>query len=118
MKVAAKENSFLDWVTKQKDAMVTITQFVYVKEDKEEIFQQFESLVLPLIPKYNGKLLLRLRMGPEQLIEGELEAPYEVHLVSFESEADVAAYMSDQTREQNLYLKEDSISKVMTVRQG
>jgi hypothetical protein len=32
--------------------MVTITQFVYVKEGKEEIFQQFESLVLPLIPQY------------------------------------------------------------------
>lgn len=53
--------------------MVTITQFVYVKEGKEEIFQQFESLVLPLIPQYNGKLLLRLRTGQEQLIEGELE---------------------------------------------
>ena len=50
--------------------MVTITQFVYVKEGKEEIFQQFESLVLPLIPQYNGKLLLRLRTSPEQLIDG------------------------------------------------
>jgi len=97
--------------------MVTITQFVYVKPGKEEIFQRFESLVLPLIPQYNGKLLLRLRTGPEQLIEGELEAPYEVHLVSFESEADLAAYMGDQTREQNLYLKEESILKVMTVKQ-
>ncbi|GGM83810.1 hypothetical protein GCM10010967_14550 [Dyadobacter beijingensis] len=98
--------------------MVTVTQFVYVKEGKEEIFQQFESLVLPLIPRYNGKLLLRLRLGPEQLIEGELEAPYEVHLVSFGSDADLAAYMSDQTREKNLYLKEESILKVLTVRQS
>lgn len=97
--------------------MVTITQFVYIKEGKEDIFQQFEALVLPLIPQYNGKLLLRLRTSREQLIEGELEAPYEVHLVSFESEADLAAYMGDQTREQYLYLKEDSVLKVMTVKQ-
>lgn len=97
--------------------MVTITQFVYVKPGKEEAFLQFESLVLPLIPQYNGKLLLRLRTSQEQLVEGELEAPYEVHLVSFESEADLAAYMSDQTREQNLYLKEESIVKVLTVKQ-
>ncbi|MCF0071135.1 DUF1330 domain-containing protein [Dyadobacter sp. CY261] len=98
--------------------MVTITQYVYIREGKEEIFQQFESLVLPLIPQYNGKLLLRLRLSPEQLIEGELEAPYEVHLVSFESEADLAAYMSDQTREQNLYLKEESVLKVINVKQS
>ncbi|MNL85334.1 hypothetical protein D3C87_2136100 [compost metagenome] len=51
------------------------------------------------------------------MIEGELEAPYEVHLVSFESEADLAAYMTDQTREQYLYLKEESVLKVMTVKQ-
>jgi len=51
------------------------------------------------------------------LIEGELEAPYEVHLVSFESETDLAAYMGDQTREQYLYLKEESVLKVMTVKQ-
>ena len=98
--------------------MVTITQFVYVKAGKEETFQQFESLVLPLISQYNGKLLLRLRTSQEQWIEGELEAPYEVHLVSFESEADLAAYMGDQTREQYLYLKEESILKVMTVKQS
>jgi hypothetical protein len=98
--------------------MVTITQFVYIKEGKADVFQQFEALVLPLIPLYNGKLLLRLRTGPEQLIEGELEAPYEVHLVSFESEADLAAYMGDQTREQYLYLKEESVLKVITVKQS
>lgn len=97
--------------------MVTVTQFVYVKPGEEQTFLRFESLVLPLIPLYNGKLLLRLRTSQEQLIEGELEAPYEVHLVSFESEADLAAYMSDQTREQNLYLKEESILKVLTVKQ-
>jgi uncharacterized protein (DUF1330 family) len=97
--------------------MITITQFVYVKPGKEAIFQKFESLVLPLIPAYNGKLLLRLRTSQEQLIEGELEAPYEVHLVSFESEEDLHAYMSDPTRTQNLYLKEESVLQVMTVKQ-
>lgn len=98
--------------------MITITQFVYVREGKEDIFHKFESLVLPLLSKYNGKLLLRLRTNEAQLIEGELEVPYEVHLVSFENESDFAAYASDQVREQSLYLKEESVAKVLMVKEA
>ncbi len=98
--------------------MVTITQFVYVREGQELIFQEFESLVLPLLARYNGKLLLRLRTGREQLIDGELDAPYEIHLVSFESAADMAAYLADPLREEFLHLKEESVTSVITVKEG
>lgn len=98
--------------------MVTITQFVYVKEGQELVFQEFESLVLPLLSRYNGKLLLRLRTDREQLIEGELDAPYEIHLVRFVSEADMAAYLSDPVRIQFLHLKDESVTSVITVKEG
>lgn len=88
---------------------VVITQLIYLKENMEDEFNQFESLVIPFIKKYNGTLLLRHRLSPEQVIESKIEMPYEIHLVEFNSEEDFSRYMSNPDRQKFLHLKENAV---------
>jgi hypothetical protein len=57
--------------------MIYITQLIYIHEKMEAVFEEFEQMAMPLISKYNGKLLLRLRPDGSALIGGEMEKPYE-----------------------------------------
>ena len=41
--------------------MIYITQLIYIKQGQEEVFDEFESIAIPIISKYNGKLLFRIR---------------------------------------------------------
>lgn len=96
--------------------MIYITQLVYIKEGKEEAFHQFEDVAIPIISKYNGRLLLRVRPGKESVIENNIEAPYEIHLVEFDSELDFENFKHDKEREKILHLKEESIESVLLVK--
>ena len=89
--------------------MIYITQLVYIKPGQEEVFDQFEAVAIPIISKYNGRLLLRIRPSDGAIIEGNIESPYEVHLVEFESETDFQNFMKDEERKQFLHLKERSM---------
>jgi hypothetical protein len=60
------------------DAMVFVTQLVYVHPGKESVFDEFEAVAIPLIAKHGGELLLRLRPTPESVIERSIELPYEI----------------------------------------
>jgi uncharacterized protein (DUF1330 family) len=95
--------------------MIYLTQLIYIHPGKEETFHQFEDLALALLGKYQGRLLLRLRPSAEQFIEGELEMPYEVHLVSFPQQSDFDAFKQDKERESFLHLKEAAVSKVVLI---
>ncbi len=95
--------------------MLYITQLIYIHEGKEEIFHQFEDVAIPLIEKYNGKLLLRLRPAPGEIIAGEEEMPYEVHPVSFPGEADFNAFKLDKEREEFLHLNDASVRKMLLI---
>jgi hypothetical protein len=92
-----------------KTTMIYITQLIYIQEGQEAIFHQFENIAIPIISKYNGQLLLRVRPTNETIVENSIEKPYEIHLVSFEAEADFQAFMQDGERKQFLHLKEQSI---------
>jgi uncharacterized protein (DUF1330 family) len=89
--------------------MIYITQLIYLKEGQATIFDQFEAVAIPLIAKYNGQLLLRLRPSAGDFIEANMEAPYELHLVEFDSEDDFVRFMHDEERKQFLHLKEAAI---------
>ena len=89
--------------------MIYITQLVYIKQGQEEVFDQFEAVAIPIISKYNGRLLLRIRPSDRAIIEGEIESPYEIHLTEFESEMDFQNFMKDEERKRFLHLKEKSI---------
>jgi uncharacterized protein (DUF1330 family) len=89
--------------------MIYITQLIYIREGQQEIFHQFEDIAIPLIGKYNGKLLLRVRPREDSFIERWIDQPYEIHLVEFDSEDDFKNFMIDEERKKFLHLKEQSI---------
>lgn len=96
--------------------MLYITQLIYLKPGQEAIFDEFEAVAIPLISKYNGQLLLRVRPGLTDIIESNMEPPYEVHLVEFASENDFSNFMQDESRKQFLHLKEQSIRSSMLIK--
>jgi uncharacterized protein (DUF1330 family) len=96
--------------------MIYITQLIYIKDGQEEIFHQFEDVAIPIIAKYNGRLLLRLRPQEDAFIESGMDKPYEIHLVEFESEKDFKNFMMDEERKKFLHLKEQSIKSSVLYR--
>jgi uncharacterized protein (DUF1330 family) len=89
--------------------MIFITQLIYIIEGQENIFNEFESIAIPIIAKYNGRLLLRVRPTENTFIENTIEKPYEIHLVEFESQYDLNNFMQDEERKMFLHLKDQSI---------
>ena len=96
--------------------MIYITQLIYLHPGMETTFEKFESAALPLVDKYNGKLLLRVRPGEGALVAGEMVLPYEIHLVSFDDEADFERFKADPSREGMLHLKNKSVRKMVLVK--
>lgn len=89
--------------------MVFITQLIYIIEGQENTFNEFENIAIPVISKYNGKLLFRLRPTERNFIESQIDKPYEVHLIEFETQQDFDNFKQDEERNKSLYLKDQSI---------
>ena len=96
--------------------MIYITQLIYIIKGQEQVFDQFESVAIPLISRYNGQLLFRCRPTPDTVIEHSTEVPYEIHLVQFNEESDFERFMKDEERKKFLHLKEQSIKSVLLVK--
>ena len=96
--------------------MFFITQLIYIKQGQEKVFDQFEEIAMPLISKYNGRLLLRVRPTENSFIENHIDTPYEIHLVEFDSERDFHNFGKDEERKKFLHLKEQSIQSVMMIK--
>ncbi len=69
--------------------MIYITQLVFVKKGKEEKFLEFEDHAIPLMEKYNGKILYRVRPAEDAFIDLSKDPPYEIHFISFDLEQDL-----------------------------
>ena len=93
----------------QKIEMIYIIQLIYIKEGQEIVFHQFEDIAIPIISKYNGRLLLRIRPNENSFIEYSIDKPYEIHIVEFDSEQDFENFKKDEQRKKFLHLKEQSI---------
>ncbi len=89
--------------------MIYFTQLIYINEGQEAVFHQFEEVAIPLIEKYNGQLLLRMRPTDDAYIDHQIDKPYEIHLVQFDTEQDFVAFSQDESRKQFLHLKEQSV---------
>lgn len=92
-----------------------ITQLIYLLEGQEQVFDEFENKAIPIISKYRGKLLLRVRPDHNSWIEHHIERPYEMHLVEFDSIEDFNQFMKDEERQSFLDLKEASIRSVWLI---
>ena len=89
--------------------MIHITQLIYIKEGQEKLFHEFEDIAIPIISKYNGRLLLRIRPGDETYIESFIDKPYEIHLVEFDTEQDFKNFMVDEERKKYVHMKDRAI---------
>jgi uncharacterized protein (DUF1330 family) len=89
--------------------MIYITQLIYIVPGQEKILNQFEDIAIPIIQRYNGQLLLRIRPDDNSFIEHRLDKPYEIHLVEFNTEQDFENFKQDEDRKRFMHLKEQSI---------
>ena len=96
--------------------MIYITQLIYIKDNEETVFQQFENIAIPIISKYNGQLLLRIRPEESSIIEMNIERPYEIHLVQFDTDINFQNFMHDEDRKKFLHLKEQSIKSAILIK--
>lgn len=96
--------------------MIYFTQLIYILDGQEASFLEFEEVAIPLIAKHSGKLLLRYRPTQENIIEQNMEMPYEIHLVEFKNEQNVADFFKDDERKKHLHLKEQSIKTVWLIK--
>ncbi len=96
--------------------MIFLTQLIYIQEGQEDIFHQFENIAIPAISKYNGRLLIRVRPGDHSIIENNIDKPYEIHLVEFDSDQDFQNFNQDEERRKFLHLKEQSVKAVLLIK--
>jgi uncharacterized protein (DUF1330 family) len=96
--------------------MILITQLIYILEGQENVFNEFEAIAIPIIAKYNGRLLFRIRPGQESFIESNIERPYEIHLAEFPNEDDFRSFTEDGERKRFLHLKEQAIKTVILIK--
>ena len=96
--------------------MIFITQLIYIKEGQESVFHQFEDIAIPIISKYNGRLLIRVRTDSNSIIENTINKPYEIHLVEFDTEQDFENFKEDEERKKFLHLKDQSINSTLLIK--
>jgi len=96
--------------------MIYITQLIFVKEGKEDVFMEFEDFAIPLMGKYNGRMIYRLRPGKESFVDEQKELPFEIHFISFDSQIDLANFMNDESRLAFIHLKNESIKSTFLVK--
>jgi hypothetical protein len=95
--------------------MIYYTQLIFIKEGKESSFHFFEDLVLPLLDRYDGKLLYRVRPTISSVVSTTLGHPYEIHLVSFPDRKSFEGYRDDPERSGHMRLKNESVERVMLI---
>jgi hypothetical protein len=49
--------------------MIYLTQLIFVKEGKENVFHEFEDFAIPLMEKYNGRIIHRLRPQKKRIFQ-------------------------------------------------
>lgn len=91
------------------DDLILLSQLIYIIEGQEKTFDEFESIAIPTILKYNGRLLFRVRPAENNFIESHIDKPYEIHLVEFQNQQDFESFLKDEERKKFLHLKEQSI---------
>ena len=96
--------------------MVFITNLIYINPGQEQVFDEFEKIAIPIMLKYKGKMLARIRPGQDTFIEQSIESPYEIHLGEFESEEYFHAFLQDEERKKFLHMKDQAIRSTILVK--
>jgi uncharacterized protein (DUF1330 family) len=68
---------------------LTLVVLLYVQPGKTAAFEAFETRVQRIMHRHGGRLESRIKCG------ASASDPHEIHIVSFEDEAGLAAYRAD-----------------------
>jgi uncharacterized protein (DUF1330 family) len=96
--------------------MIYLTQLIFIKEGKEDTFNEFENFAIPLLQKYGGEIIYRIRPSKNNFIDESKETPYEIHIISFNSNEDFKEFMNDKKRLEFIHLKNESIKSTILVK--
>ena len=93
-----------------------LTLLYYLNAGREADFLKYEEAVLPILEKYDGRLLYRIRPPRESFVHppGE-EQPYEVHVVTFGSKEDFIKYKNDPDRQKHIELGSRAVKKIRMI---
>ena len=89
--------------------MIYVTQLIFLIPGQEKTFDEFEAVAIPIIAKYHGRLLFRVRPDASAFIQHLGDKPYEIHLVEFDNEQDLENFKKDPERKNFVHLKEMSV---------
>jgi hypothetical protein len=95
--------------------MVFVTQVVYIYDDKENIFFQFEDMFIQKLVEHNGRLELRLRPDENSIIQHTIHRPYETQLMVFDTESDWQNFLQDKDLIKFLRSREQSIKTITVI---
>ena len=95
--------------------MLYLTVLLFVHPGQEDACGQYEEKVLQLLPKFNGKLLYRIRPEAATFADLAEELPYEVHVLTFPAKADFEAFRQDPERQALVPLAQQAIRKVLII---
>lgn len=96
--------------------MIYITALLFVQEGKEELFQDYERRVLPLLKDFNAEILYRIRANKEKSVSLVKKLPYEVHILEFQTETDFKNYLNDDRRKAFEHLKNEAIKSTFVIK--
>ena len=89
--------------------MIYLTMMIFVKEGKEQVFEEFEEQAIPILKDYHGELIYRVRPKKDEYLVKNEDAPYEIHFISFRSDDDFVRFTNDKRKAEFIHLKEESI---------
>ncbi|PSR53781.1 DUF1330 domain-containing protein [Adhaeribacter arboris] len=95
------------------DSKLYLTLFLYLHEGEEATFLEYEDQVLPMLAKYKGELIYRIRPEITNFVQPSAEYPYEIHLISFSSAQDFENFRQDKERLALFPLFQKSVRKVL-----
>ena len=84
---------------------VNLVVLLWAYPDSSDRLVAYEDLVLEFVASHGGRLLHRLRT------KGEDDAPFEIQVIRFPSEASYESFLTDQRRVDLQELRETSVAR-------
>jgi uncharacterized protein (DUF1330 family) len=89
---------------------VTLCVLLWPHDGREADLVAYEDRVLGMVSDHGGRVLQRLRTG------GAGDGPLEIHVIRFEAEDGLAAYLADERRQALAGVRDSAISQFRVLR--
>ncbi len=97
--------------------MILITLFLYIHENQESNYYNYEEAVLPILEKHGGQMMTKIGKGNLVWNSDNLNCPDEIHVVSFPSKIAYKEYIVDPERIALSDLRKSAIKETMVMQE-